>query len=125
MQPSMIELTFTAWPAEGPPAQITRAWNVTLQANAPVWSHDCPVLDTPHDYIRLCLDQVVPADPGWIAATAYLVGTYGQPLSKRIPVRFYGKLAPVGTHLYFPSNGYDPAHSVEIRVISGGVTDGD
>lgn len=119
--PGHMEVMLTEWPNTGPPKVITRPWNIPFTRG--YVSYDFPLIDNAAELIRLTLENIEPADPGWIAATAQLSGTYGQPLGNRRPVRFYGRISDTGSHLYFPSNGYDPAYSVELRVVNGGITD--
>lgn len=126
LQSALIEVTITEWPIGAPAKVITRSWQANLHAGNPgMFSHDVPLVEFPADYIRVELWNVVPADPDWLAATAHLSGCNGQPLGNRRPVRFYGRPSDIGTHIYFPASDYHPAYSVQLRITSGGLTDGD
>ena len=77
-----------------------------------------PVHGNPAEQIRVILEQVVPAQPGWLVGRMRLEAGNGQQLGSVRPFLIYARECDVATHTYFVDTHPEVggAFSVGVRV---------
>lgn len=77
-----------------------------------------PLHDSTHQQILVQLENVRPAQPGWLAGRMRLVSGHGEELGSQRPFLLYAREAAIATYTYFTDThpAVDGAFSVGIRV---------
>lgn len=121
----MAEFTVTEWPSSGEPKVVAGPYNQPIhigdRPNGAASYCSIPMREPAWAQLTVELTQLVPAQPGWVAATARLSSANGTQLGAQRPVCFYGRKSDTGTYLYFAEAHLDASYSVQIRIVSGGV----
>lgn len=80
---------------------------------------DVPLLEHPGQQLRVHLDGIVPAQPGWLAGRMRVEDTYGQVLGTQRPFLLYAHESDIPSHTYF-ADAPEFAYSVGLRISQEG-----
>jgi hypothetical protein len=121
-----IELTVTGYAPDGvelpdgPRAKVVAGpWHGTLKTGPGSYEDfSVPLLASPAEQVRVILEQVVPAQPGWLAGRMRVETNFGLQLGSVRPFLLYARACDIATHTYFvdTSEAVGGAFSVGIRV---------
>jgi hypothetical protein len=113
----LLELTVTEWPHSGGPKVIAGPWNFRPPLGG-YYTEPIPCTkDFPADQILVAINDLHPAQPGWLAARVELRTAAGFVLGRERPCIVYAEPNDVGSHVHFSELHNDAAYTLQIRAV--------